>query len=207
MIFHNNVGFFRDFNFLLVQYGIAVNYVESGTATLSDNGYSNIQNSPLCIPRSDYFRGGSFSAQASYGYLWSCTTYSGTNAYHLSYNSSNVHPAGSNTRQFGFPVRCITRDFNFLLVQYGIAVNYVGSSNATWSNNGYSNIQNNPLYIPRSGYFNGGSFGSQSSLGYLWSGSTYSGTLAYLLLYSNSNVYPAYSSNRQYGFPVRCIAR
>ena len=97
---------------------------------------------------------------------------------------------------------------NFLLVQYVIAVNYVGSgTSATWATNGYTNVQTNPLYTTRSGNFDGGSFLRQASSGYLWSGTTYSGTNAYYLSYYSSSVYPAYDGyNRQNGFPVRCIA-
>ena len=97
---------------------------------------------------------------------------------------------------------------NFLLVQSGIAVNYVGGGlNATWTADGYSNIQETPLFISRSGYFRGGSFEAQASDGALWSGTAYSGTRAYRLYYDSSNVYPAYDTYRQPGFPVRCITR
>ena len=197
-----------DFGYLLVEQGITSSF---GTAdqdlSWNTDGYVKIQSSPLYTTQSGAFTGGSFNYQ-SYGFLWSDTTYSGTNTYSLNYSSSNVTPANFNNRQNGFPVRCITRDFNFLLVQYGIAVNYVGEySDAKWVTSGYNNVQNNPLYIPRSGYFNGGGFGSQASFGNLWSGTTYSGTNAYALLYSSSVVSPAYIYNSQRGFPVRCIAR
>ena len=171
------------------------------------DGYVKIQSNPLYTTRSGNFYGGSFQAQASYGLLWSGTTGSGTFAYLLSYYSSNVRPALYDNRYYGFPVRCITRDFNFLLVQYGIAVNYVGSGTATWSDNGYSNIQNKPIYTTRSGFFYSSSFDHRASLGYLWSGTSISGTNAYYLLYNSSDVSPASYSNRQIGFPVRCIAR
>ena len=116
MIFHNNVGFFRDFNFLLVQYGIAVNYVGSGTATWSNNDYSYIQNNPIYTIQSGYFNSSSFYTQASRSYLWSGTTHSGTNAYDLYYNSSNVGPAFIYNRQVGLSVRCITQHF-YIIIQ------------------------------------------------------------------------------------------
>ena len=110
MIFHYDVGFFCDFNFLLVQYGIAVNYVGAASdATWVTSGYNNVQNNPLYIPRSGYFIGASFYNQASSGYLWSGTTYSGTNAYGLGHYSSEVYPAFNNYRQNGWPVRCLAR--------------------------------------------------------------------------------------------------
>ena len=97
--------------------------------------------------------------------------------------------------------------FNFLLVQYGIAVNYVGvATNATWTTSGYNIMQNDPLYIPRSGHLYDGSFNSQVSDGRLWSGTTSSGTIAYFLDYGSSFVRPARNFNRQIGLPVRCIA-
>ncbi|MBQ6461216.1 hypothetical protein IJJ36_02160 [Candidatus Saccharibacteria bacterium] len=97
---------------------------------------------------------------------------------------------------------------NFLLVQYGIAVKYVGDGlNATWATNGYNNIQTNPIYTTRSGWFGGGSFYYQASNGFLWSGTTNSGTYAYNLYYGSSYVYPAGNSNRQRGFPIRCVAQ
>ena len=100
------------------------------------------------------------------------------------------------------------RDFNFLLVQYGIAVNYVGmASDAKWATSGYNNVQANPLYIPRSGYFAGSSFNLQAAAGRLWSGTARSDTGAYYLLYTSSIVYPDHYGSRSYGFPVRCIAR
>ena len=109
---------------------------------------------------------------------------------------------------FLFLIIIIIGDFNFLLVQYGIAVNYVEErTNATWSTGGYNNVQANPLYATRSGNFDGGSFDGQASAGHLWSGTTYSGTYAYYLDYNSSCVYPANYVIRQYGFPVRCIAR
>ena len=173
----------------------------------SSNGYSNIQKMPLYTTRNGLFSGGGLSSQASYGNLWSGTTLSDTSAYRLGYGSGYVYPAGNYNRQNGFPVRCINRDFNFLLVQYGIAVNYVGvDSNATWATSGYNDVQANPIYTPRSGNGGGGSFDEQASNGYLWSDTTYSGTRAYNLRYNSSDVNPAYSNSRYLGFPVRCIA-
>ena len=77
----------------------------------------------------------------------------------------------------------------------------------SWNTNGYSNIQKTPIFIIRSGAFESGSFGTQASDGNLWSSTTGSDTYAYNLVYNSSYVYPAYGNYRQYGFPVRCIAR
>ena len=200
-----------DFDYLLVEQGITSSFGTAGQDTgFATDGYSNIQKSPLYISRGGFFygatNGGDFGGLASQGDLWSNTTVSGTHAYYLEYRSVFISSALNYDRYYGFPVRCITRDFNFLLVQYGIAVNYVGvDSNATWATSGYNNIQANPIYIPRSGYLDGGSISDKASYGCLWSGTTISGTNAYDLRYGSSGVYPAYGNNRQYGFPVRCI--
>ena len=99
-------------------------------------------------------------------------------------------------------------DFGYLLVEQGITSSFgTAEEKLSWSTNGYSNIQKSPLYIPRSGFFRGGSFDYQASGGYLWSGTTISDTNAYILDYFSSNVTPARNSNRQNGFPVRCITR
>ena len=105
------------------------------------------------------------------------------------------------------PIFAGSSDFGYLLVEQGITSSFgTAGENTGWSSNGYSNIQKAPLFTTRSGYFNGGSFDYQASYGYLWSGTTYSGTNAYYLYYSSSTVYPASNTNRQNGFPVRCIA-
>ena len=99
-------------------------------------------------------------------------------------------------------------DFNYLLVQYGIATNYVGAStNATWSpdnTNGYLNIQKDPLYILRSGYFYSSSLVVAGVNGYLRSSTASGSANDYRLYFDSSNVHPAYSNNRGPGIPVRC---
>ena len=95
----------------------------------------------------------------------------------------------------------------YLLVEQGITSSFgTAGENTGFAADGYSNIQKAPLFITRSGGFESGSFGDQASNGYLWSGTTYSGTNAYSLRYYSSNVYPAYNYNRQLGLSVRCIA-
>ncbi len=99
-------------------------------------------------------------------------------------------------------------DFNYLLVQYGIATNYVGTDiNATWSpdnSNGYLNIQKDPLYILRSGYFHSSSLYGASVNGVLWSSTASSSTYGYYMDFGSSVVRPARSNYRYIGFPVRC---
>lgn len=85
------------------------------------------------------------------------------------------------------------------LVQYGIAVNYVGvQANATFSTNGYGDMQANPLYIIWSGCFYGssGAFNGWASEGYLWSSTTHSDTYGYYLHYDSSYIAPARYNDR-----------
>ena len=64
---------------------------------------------------------------------------------------------------------------------------------------GYSN--------PASGYLNNsnGTLNNVGSNGYYWSATPYSQSSGYNLRFGSSNVNPAYSSYRAYGFPVRCV--
>ena len=94
--------------YLLVEQGITSSFGTTGQAlNWNTNGYSNIQKTPLYTTRSGGFGGGGIFNQASVGNLWSGTTYSGTDAYRLSYGSSSVNPAYGSNRQAGLPVRCI----------------------------------------------------------------------------------------------------
>ncbi|MBQ2661004.1 hypothetical protein IJF93_02955 [Candidatus Saccharibacteria bacterium] len=95
----------------------------------------------------------------------------------------------------------------YLLVEQGITSSFgTMAEQLDWNTDGYVKIQSSPLYTTRSGLFNGNSFSHQASNGYLWSGTTRSGTFAYGLGYYSSYVNSAYNYNRQNGFPVRCIA-
>ena len=64
-----------------------------------------------------------------------------------------------------------------------------------------------PLYFMRSGYVNSTFIYSFGDYGYYWSSTVNSTTNAYLLGFNSGGVNPAYSTNRNYGFSVRCIAR
>ena len=105
-------------SYLLVEQGITSSFgtVNQDTGWTS-NGYSNVQKSPIYTTLSGHFFGGSFDLQASYGHLWSGTTNSGTNAYGLIYNSSNVYPAYNHNRQHGFPVRRIAQKYLNLIIK------------------------------------------------------------------------------------------
>ena len=68
-----------------------------------------------------------------------------------------------------------------------------------------SRINGNSIFFPASGYYSGTSLDDRGSNGLYWSSSYYSATLADLLSFNSSSVYPAYSSYRRLGFTVRAV--
>ena len=68
-----------------------------------------------------------------------------------------------------------------------------------------SRINGNSIFFPASGNYNGTSLNYRGSLGYYWSSSYISATNAYNLSFNSSNVNPANSSNRRYGFTARAV--
>ena len=117
-------------------------------------------------------------------------------------------PSGITTASGGLNGGAGSSDFGYLLVEQGITSSFgTAGQQLGWNTDGYVKIQSSPLYTTRSGEFYGGSLYNQASYGLLWSGTTYSGTIAYYLGYNSSGVSPANGSSRQNGFPVRCIAR
>ena len=109
-------------------------------------------------------------------------------------------------------------DFNYLLVQHGIIDEYVDpADNTSYSTSGYSNIQDAPLYITRSGYWE--TINPKGVIGINVSGGLYANvTGAFLgvdgnnaLFFNDSYVTPVEIANEDIlpmnGLPVRCIAR
>ena len=68
-----------------------------------------------------------------------------------------------------------------------------------------SRINGNSIFFPASGSYNGTSLNGRGSYGLYWSSSYSSATSAYDLNFYSSNVYPAYGSNRRYGFTARAV--
>ena len=59
---------------------------------------------------SGYWSGSSASSRGSYGYYWSSSADGSISAYYLNLGSSSVRPGtGSNSKYFGFSVRCISQ--------------------------------------------------------------------------------------------------
>ena len=68
-----------------------------------------------------------------------------------------------------------------------------------------SRINGNSIFFPASGYYVGASLSRRGSNGFYWSSSYISATKAYGLDFISSNVNPAYSSSRRYGFTARAV--
>ena len=60
--------------------------------------------------------------------------------------------------------------------------------------------------FPYAGFVSSSSLGNVGSNGYYWSRTADSASLAYLLYFTSSGVYPAYGTGRYLGFSIRCVA-
>jgi hypothetical protein len=83
--------------------------------TSDDKAFASTLKLPLAGYRSR--SDGSLSSQGSGGYYWSSSV-TGINGYHLRFNSTSVDPAYTNSRAYGFTVRCV-KDSNSPLVLIG----------------------------------------------------------------------------------------
>ena len=68
---------------------------------------SRINGNSIFFPASGNYDGTSLSYRGSYGYYWSSSYVSATNAYYLNFNSSNVNPAYGSSRRYGFTARAV----------------------------------------------------------------------------------------------------
>ena len=68
-----------------------------------------------------------------------------------------------------------------------------------------SRINGNSIFFPASGNYNGTSLLNRGSYGLCWSSSFVSAAIAYNLLFDSSDVSPAGSISRRYGFSVRAV--
>ena len=68
---------------------------------------SRINGNSIFFPASGYYDGTSLNYRGSYGYYWSSTWNSETNARYLLFNSAGVNPQSSSDRRYGFTVRAV----------------------------------------------------------------------------------------------------
>ena len=88
--------------------------------------------------------------------------------------------------------------------------------NVGWATNGFNNFrtsftnshgQQAPMYFVRSGYLSSTTLYGYGTGGYLWSSTVRSGSWGYYLGFYSGVLRPADQDARDYGFPVRCVAR
>ena len=81
-----------------------------------------------------------------------------------------------------------------------------GSTDTTYTLNGYTLINTNPYYFVRSGLVNGSTLYFFTWSACYWSSTAGSSWQAYYLLFDSGAVYPAHRYTRNYGSSLRCVA-
>ena len=84
---------------------------------------------------------------------------------------------------------------------------FAGNVNVKYSSTGWDKMISNPFYFVRSGAVSGTTLYNSTGYGYYWSSTVAtSGTNAYYLYFSSSELYPSGVHYRGFGFSVRCVA-
>ena len=68
---------------------------------------SNVNGNTLFFPAAGLYSGTSLDYRETFGFCWSSTYVSATNARDLGFDSSNITPMGSSRRRLGFSVRAV----------------------------------------------------------------------------------------------------
>ena len=68
---------------------------------------SRINGNSIFFPASGYYNGTTLNFRGSYGYYWSSSYISETNAYYMNFYSGGVNPANNSYRRYGFSVRAV----------------------------------------------------------------------------------------------------
>ena len=112
-------------------------------------------------------------------------------------------------------------EFNQLLKAYSVVgtgpnndntipngIDLTGSQNVGYAPNAFTTIMTtHPLYFMRSGYLLGTTLYYFGGYGHYWSGTVYSSSNAYYLLFNSGVLYPAYRYGRVDGRSLRCLSR
>ena len=77
--------------------------------------------------------------------------------------------------------------------------------NVGYQTNGWDKLSTHPLYFTRAGYLWSDEYRDTTTLLDYWSATSRSSSVAYHLYAYSGVLYPALSSNRAYGFSVRCV--
>ena len=79
------------------------------STTYLPNGFSKMIIAPLYFLQSGSIRGRQLLTSEGYGSIWSNMANGSSDAYNLDFNSTNIRPANSGSREFGRPIRCLAR--------------------------------------------------------------------------------------------------
>ena len=82
-----------------------------------------------------------------------------------------------------------------------------GSTDTTYTPNGYTLINTNPYYFVRSGDVYGSTLYNFTGHANYWSSTAVSSAQAYTLVFHSGGVWPAYRFSRNNGWSLRCVAR
>ena len=80
-----------------------------------------------------------------------------------------------------------------------------GSTDTTYTLNGYTLINTNPYYFVLSGYVNDSALYYFTERAYYWSSTAVSASQAYYLDFRSGGVWPAYRGRRNNGRSLRCV--
>jgi len=100
-----------EFDTLLYAYSVSAHTGASRGKNVGygTDGLNKVRIAPLYFVRSGTVSGGTLFARGTYGYSWSSTISATSYGYYLDFGATSMYPAGSNSRFFGFPVRCLVR--------------------------------------------------------------------------------------------------
>ena len=100
-----------EFYQMLNLYGLTTGtyYANADTTPLGSTVYNSIKagTAPNFL-RAGHYVSGTFDDSGSYGDYWSSTSFSGSHAYNLYFNSVRVYSANNFNRRSGFSVRCVS---------------------------------------------------------------------------------------------------
>ena len=107
-------GYYSEINYTWVSEGIALNYVTgASTVTGETDSWIKIRNAPMYMVAAGSKSGtSSVSSLGSYGYYWTGTNNSSSQAFMSYFYNSSLYPGMNNSRGTGRSVRCVARQAN-----------------------------------------------------------------------------------------------
>ncbi|MBR3254084.1 hypothetical protein IKF86_02455 [Candidatus Saccharibacteria bacterium] len=179
------------------------------------NGWYKLSTHPLYFTRAGGLGTADYYNTTTHLYYWSATSYDGAGAYYLSANSGGLYPADRSNRAYGFSVRCVVGCVpiyhlqtlwlagDFFILTTGTDTS--GSTDTTYTLNGYTLINTNPYYFVLSGDVGGSTFYYFTGVALYWSSTAVDSMQTYSLYFGSGDVWPAGRSYRYAGRSLRCV--